>query len=163
MWNHLPKGCIFFYKSCFVLDRGGPLCFRYICKLIALYPCRLLPCPVLLVHTGSDRKLDTEKVLGMRLHNYMVYSQCMGGLIQVPPHNLHALFLAYLQHVSMVYIITVPCSFWLCTMFQGGSSEAIQITTTAQDMADLPPEHTSVWRHCTQSLWHCPHRDPAPP
>ena len=79
---------VFFYISCFVLDRANvpkASCFRYICKLIAL-PMQASPCPVLLVHTGSDQKLDTEKVLGMRLHNYMVYSQC----------NSHALFLAYL-------------------------------------------------------------------
>ena len=48
-------------------------------------------------------------------------------------------------------------------LFQDGSNEAIQVPMpTAQDVADLPPEHTSVHRHCMQSLWRCPHRQKGP-
>ena len=82
-----------FYISSFVLCRDEPLCFRYICKLIALYPCRLFHCMYSFVCADwKQLKIDAEQVLGMRLHNYMVCSQCT----RVPPHNSHALFLAYL-------------------------------------------------------------------
>ena len=61
---------MFFYISCFVLDRDGPLCFRYICKLIALYPCRLFHCMYSFVCADRKQlKIDAEQVLGMRLHN----------------------------------------------------------------------------------------------
>ena len=77
--------------------------------------------------------------------------------------TIHFLFLLYKNRILNHRLSYCPCSFCLCYMSQDGSNEAIQVPMIAtQDVADLPPEHTSIHRHCMQSLWHCPHRQKGP-
>ena len=111
-----------FYISCFVLDRGGPLCFRYICKLIPLYPCRLFHCMYSFVCADRKQlKIDAEQVLGMRLHN-------LYGVL-----SMHERIASSKSHFTtyMFYFLRT------CSMFPG--------STEALSLQFLTMHHVSRW------------------
>ena len=155
VWNHLSKDA-FSYISCFVLAEVD----LYMHLLVdSLVPMQAFPLSIFACAYWEESKIGHWRGPG---NNCMVYCQCMRGLQPSPTSQLTCV---YLQHVSMVYIgfSSLNAVFDYAPCFQDGWNEAIQIpTTTVQDMADLPPEHTFIRRHCMQSLWHCPHSQKGP-